>query len=201
MRTQPFAPWRATLAGFASVIVLPAAVLLIGAAVDGRFPATASKQGAALRMRAPAARPEAIGPAGVASLRATRRIARTQLREAATALRGCRGLPVDGQAWRDCVRWPLARAVVGGRTSAGVLYAVTQGTRAGGCREQAMGEASGLRLIAGLADQLVRGLANRSELARSERAAGFAAAKRLIGDVRRQLRRTLEPCTLQPQER
>jgi hypothetical protein len=99
------------------------------------------------------------------------------------------------------VRWPLAHAVVGGRTSAGVLYAVAQDTRASACREQAMGEASGLRLIAGQSDQLVRGLANSSRQARSERAATFAATKRLIGDVRRQLRGKLPPCMPQPEER
>jgi hypothetical protein len=97
------------------------------------------------------------------------------------------------------VRWPLAHAVIAGRTSAGVLYAVAQDTRASACREQAMGEASGLRLIAGQADELARGLANSSRQARSERAAGFAATKRLIGDVRRQLRSKLATCT--PQHR
>jgi hypothetical protein len=152
-------------------------------------------------MRDSPARPETLSPADVASLRATRRIARTQLDAAGRGLNGCRQLPVNGTAWRDCVRWPLARAAVGGRASAGVLYSVTQGSDAGACREQAMGEASALRLIAGQADQLVRGLANRSRLARSERAGTFAATKRLISDLRRQLRRTLPPCIPQPQVR
>jgi hypothetical protein len=96
------------------------------------------------------------------------------------------------------VRWPLAHAVIGGRTSAGVLYAVTQGTGPGGCRDQALGEASGLRLVASQADQVVRGLANRSPLARSERAAAFAATKRLMRDVRRQLRSKLAACAQAP---
>jgi hypothetical protein len=152
-------------------------------------------------MRGPPARPETIGAADVASLRATRRIARTQLRDAARALSGCRRHAVNGQAWRDCVRWPLSHAAIGGRASAGVLYALTQNRAAGVCREQAMGEASGLRLIAGQSDQLVRGLANSSRQARSERAATFAATKRLIGDVRRQLRGKLPPCMPQPEER
>jgi hypothetical protein len=179
--------------------VLPAAAVLFGALVDDQVPASGSKQEEVARIRAKSARPETPGTAEVASLRATRRIARTQLDEAGRALNGCRQLPVNGTAWRDCVRWPLARAAIGGRASAGVLYAVTQGSGAGACREQAMGEASGLRLIAGQADQLIRGLANRSPLARSERAAGFAATKRLIADARRQLRRALAPCVPQPQ--
>ena len=64
-----------------------------------------------------------------------------------------------------------------------------------------MGEASGLRLIAGQADELVRGLANSSPLARSERAASFAATKRLIGQTRRGLRDKLPTCALQPEKR
>ena len=147
------------------------------------------------------ARSDSIGPADVASLRATRRIARTQLRDAARALSACRRLAVNGRAWRDCVRWPLSHAAIGGRASAGVLYALTANTTASVCRERAMGEASGLRLIAGQADQLVRGLANRSPQARSERAAAFAATKRLIGDARRQLRDKLPPCVPQPDVR
>lgn len=181
--------------------MLPAAAFLVGALVDDQVPASVSKQEEVARVRAKSARPEMLGAADVASLRATRRIARTQLDEAGRALNGCRRLPVNGTAWRHCVRWPLARAAIGGRASAGVLYSVTQGSGAGACREQAMGEASGLRLIAGQADQLVRGLANRSRLARSERAAAFAATKRLIADLRRRLRHTLPPCVPQPQVR
>jgi hypothetical protein len=94
------------------------------------------------------------------------------------------------------VRWPLAHVAIGGRASAGVLYALSQGLH--GCREQAMGEASGLRLMAGQADQLVRGLANSSPLARSERASAFAATRRLIGDLRVQLRRRLPKCVPEP---
>ena len=201
IRTQRLAFWRASLAGFACVIVLSAATLLIGAAIDAWSPASPSEQGAAARMRGSPARPETLSRADVASLRAVRRIARTQFDEAGRGLNGCRRLPVHGSAWRDCVRWPLAHAAIGGRASAGVLYLVTQGSSAGACRDQAMGEASGLRLIAGQADQLVRGLANRSRLARSERAETFAATKRLIADLRHQLRRTLPPCIVQPQVR
>ena len=152
-------------------------------------------------MRGPPTRLETLGPADVASLRATRRIARIQLRDAARALSGCRRPTVTGQAWRNCLRWPLLHAAIGGRASAGVLYAVTQNTAASVCREQAMGEASGLRLIAAQADELVRGLANSSPQARSERAATFAATKRLIGDVHRQLRKNLPTCAPQAEER
>jgi hypothetical protein len=174
--------------------------MLIGAALDGRIP-PASEKRAIARMRGPPARLDTIGPADVASLRATRRIARTQLRDAARALSGCRRLAVSRRAWRDCVRWPLSHAAIGGRASAGVLYAVTASTGPSVCRERAMGEASGLRLVAGQADELVRGLANRSPLARSQRPAAFAATKRLIGDVLRQLSNALPPCLPQPLER
>ena len=94
------------------------------------------------------------------------------------------------------MRWPLARVAMGGRASAGVLYALAQDTR--GCRERAMGEASGLRLISGLTDQLVSGLASTSRAARSERVSGFAAVLRMIGDLRVQLRRKLPTCVAEP---
>jgi hypothetical protein len=165
---------------------------LVGAVVD-RFPVPASdEQGAAVRMRRAPAHRVTTSRADLASLRATRKIARRQLRDAAQALSGCR----HGESWRDCARWPLAHVAIGGRASAGVLYALAQGLY--GCREQAMGEASGLRLMAGQADQLVRGLANSSPLARSERASAFAATRRLIGDLRVQLRRRLPKCVPEP---
>jgi hypothetical protein len=169
--------------------------LLIGAFV-ARFPVPASdEQGAAVRVHGSPTRAASTSAAELASLRATRRIARQQLREAARALSGCRG-PVHGPAWRDCVRWPLAHVAFSGRLSAGVLYAMAQDL--GACRKQAMGEANGLRLIAGQADELVRGLANTSRLARSLRADAFAATRRLIADLRAQLRRKLPRCAPQP---
>jgi hypothetical protein len=171
------------------------ALLLIGA-VAARFPVPASdEEGAAVRLRGSPSHAASAGVADLASLRATRKIARRQLREAARALSGCEP-PVGGPPWRDCVRWPLAHVAISGRASAGVLYAVAQD--AGGCREQAMGEANELRLMAGQADQLVRGLSNTSALARSERAQGFAATRRLIGDLRAQLRRELPRCNPEP---
>jgi hypothetical protein len=148
-----------------------------------------------VRLHRSPTRPASTSAPELASLRATRRIARQQLREAARALTGCRG-PVHGPAWRDCVRWPLSHVAFSGRLSAGVLYAMADDL--GGCREQAMGEANELRLTAGQADQLVRGLANTSPLARSERASAFAATRRLIGGLRAQLRRKLAGCTLEP---
>jgi hypothetical protein len=171
------------------------ALLLIGA-VAARFPVPASdEEGAAVRLRGSPPHAVLAGAADLASLRATRKIARLQLREAARALTGCRR-PVHSPSWQDCVRWPLSHVAIGGRASAGVLYAVAQD--AGGCREQAMGEANELRLMAGQADQLVRGLANTSALARSERARAFAATRRLIANLHAQLRRKLPRCTPEP---
>jgi hypothetical protein len=191
IRTPRAAFWRATLAGFGCVMAL----LLIGAIV-ARYPVPASdEEGAAVRLRGAQSHAASTSRADLVSLRATRRIAHRQLREAARALSGC-PRPARGPAWRDCVRWPLAHVAISGRASAGVLYAVAQDL--GGCREQAMGEANELRLMAGQADQLVRGLANTSPLARSERASAFAATRRLIGGLRAQLRRELAGCRLEP---
>jgi hypothetical protein len=173
--------------------VLPATTLLLGVDVGGRLRESAPDLRAAVRTRGPPAPPATTSAADLASLRSARLIARKQLRDAARSLRGCRS-PAGDQEWRDCVRWPLAHAAFGGRASSGVLSSVAQDTGPGGCRDRAMGEASGLRLLAGQADELVRGLANTSRLARSERARSFAATRRLIGDLRVQLRRRLPRC-------
>lgn len=179
---------RASLAGLACVVV-PVAALLI--AVRGQPPVSADERGAAARLSLLRERAPAAGD--LTSLRAARRIARQQLRTAARELRACRQ-PRRTEAWRDCVRWPLAHLAVAGRASAATLYFTGQRLAPGGCGEQPMGEASGLRLVGGNADQLVRELANDSRQAREERRLAFASTAALIGDLRRQLGRPLRGC-------
>lgn len=129
------------------------------------------------------------------SLRAARRIADGQLRDVARELESCAPrTQVSALRWRDCVRWPLAHLAIDGRVSGGVLYAIVEREGLGYCREQALGEASGLRLLGSLTDQLVRGLANSSSEAAAETARSFEATRSLIAELRRQLRRPVRAC-------
>lgn len=75
-----------------------------------------------------------------------------------------------------------------------MLYAIAERGGLGHCREQALGEASGLRLLGNESDQVVRGLANSSAEAAAETARSFAATRSLVADLRRQLRRPLRAC-------
>jgi hypothetical protein len=131
----------------------------------------------------------------VRSLRAARRIAGGQLRAAGQELQSCPSrTPEATLSWRDCVRWPLAHLAIDGRVSGGILYAIAERGGLGECREQALGEASGLRLLGNVSDQVVRGLANSSAEAAAETARSFAATRSLVADLRRQLRRPLRAC-------
>lgn len=101
---------------------------------------------------------------------------------------------MTARSWRNCVRWPLAHVVIAGRVSGSMLYAIAERGGLGRCREQALGEASGLRLLGGQTDQLMRGLANSSPQAVAETARLFTATRSLIGDLRRQLRSPVRGC-------
>jgi hypothetical protein len=174
--------------------------LLIALPIGGPSPdpqADRVGSGSAVRLRAAPAsqRPSAASHAGVQSLRSARTIAGRQLRKAGRELRTCaRRTPASMLSWRSCVRWPLAHLVIDGRVSGGVLYAIAERGGIGHCREQALGEASGLRLLGGLSDQLVHGLPNSSSQAAAEAARLFEATRSLIVDLRRQLRRPVRAC-------
>jgi hypothetical protein len=179
---------------------VPAVALLIALPISGGSPAPEVDRdwsGSAARLRAPPAREPTTTAtrAAVQSLRAARGIANRQLGDADRELRGCApGSPVSTLGWRDCVRWPLAHLAVDGRISGGVLYSIGQRGQLGHCREQALGEASGLRLLGGLSDEVVRGLASSSADATAETARSFAATRSLAHDLRHQLRRPLPAC-------
>lgn len=179
---------------------MPAVALLIALPISSGSPAPGADRdwsGSAARLRAPPARQPttAASSAAVQSLRAARAIAKRQLGDAERELRGCApGSPASTLGWRDCIRWPLAHLAIDGRISGGVLYAIAQRGQLGHCREQALGEASGLRLLGGLSDQVVRGLHNTSADATAETARSFAATRSLAHDLRRQLRRPLRAC-------
>jgi hypothetical protein len=151
----------------------------------------------AARLRAPPASQSTTvaSHAAVQSLRSARRIAARQLRDVDRDLRGClAGTPATTLNWRDCVRWPLAHLAVDGRVTGGVLYAIAERGQLGTCREQALGEASGLRLLGGLSDEVVRGLRNSSAEAAAETARSFKATRSLMHDLRRQLRQPVRAC-------
>ena len=201
MRTQRAAYWRAILAGLTSVIAVALTVLFIATATGLRSPARTSERAAAARLGATpadmtsAADGRVVDREDLTSLRAARRLAREQLRDATPTLRACpqRGR-ISARRWRDCVRWPLAHLAMAGRTAAGLFYFLAGRDGLARCRDRAMGEANGLRLLAGNADQVVRGLANTSPQARSERDLAFAATLRLSDEMHNQLRRPLRRC-------
>jgi hypothetical protein len=143
----------------------------------------------------PQPRSAAATAADLRSLRYARNTAAVRLRDADRALRGCPRRPqVAVRRWRACVRWPLAHLAIDGRISGGVLYSIAGREGLGRCRAQAMGEANELRLLRGVTDELVRGLANSSSQALAETARSYASTRSLIGDLRRQLRRPIGAC-------
>jgi hypothetical protein len=139
MRTTRDPFWRAVLAGLGVVGVVPIAALLI-TLHDGGRPSAADSE---VRARIVHVR-SGVDRGDVETLRSIRAIARGRLGTAATTLRHCHARPRT-EAWRTCVRWPLAKLAVDGRIAGGMLYGVATGDGLGGCRSQAMGEANTLR--------------------------------------------------------
>ena len=181
-------------------MIVPAVALLIALPISGGSPAPGADRdwsGSAARLRAPPApqRTTVASHAAVQSLRSARRIAAQQIRDASQELRGCgTDRPPTTLSWRDCVRWPLAHLAIDGRVSGGMLHAIADRRQLGDCRELALGEASSLRLLGDLSDEVVRGLANSSAEAAAETARSFAATRSLAHDLRHQLHRPLRAC-------
>ena len=167
MRTPRDPFWRPLLAGLAAVGVVPVVALLI-ALDDG------GSRGRDLEAHALAVTDDS---SDLESLHSARRIARTRLRAAVRSLRRCDG---------DCARWPLARLAIDGRVAGGILYGVAASDGLADCRPQTMGEANGLRVLGGQADEIIDRLADAS---RAETARAIRATRAMVRDLLRQLRR------------
>jgi hypothetical protein len=178
---DPF--WRAMLAGLGAVGVVPIAALLIALDDSGHSSAAHSEVPARIVHVA-----HAVDRGDLQTLRSVRGIVRGRLGAVAASLRRC---PVQdhAEAWRSCVRWPLARLAIDGRVAGGMLFAVAARDGLGACGDRAMGAANTLRVLGGQADEVVDDLASSSPTGRAETGRAYEATRALMEDLRRQLRR------------
>jgi hypothetical protein len=183
MRTTRDPFWRAMLAGLGIVGVVPIAALLI-TLDDGGRPSAADSEVPARTVHVRSG----VDRGDLETLRSVRAIARGRLGTAATTLGRCRARPRT-EAWRTCVRWPLAKLAIDGRVAGGMLYGVATGDGLGACRSQAMGEANTLRVLGGQANAIVHGLVGSSPEGRAETVRAYRATRSLVQDLRRQFRR------------
>jgi hypothetical protein len=178
---DPF--WRAMLAGLGAVGVVPIVALLI-TLDDGGHPSAADSEVPVRIVHVG----HAVDRGDLQTLRSVRGIVRGRLGAVATSLRRCPARD-HTEAWRSCVRWPLARLAIDGRVAGGMLYAVAARDGLGACGARAMGAANTLRVLGGQADEVVDDLAGSTPTGRAETARAYEATRALMEDLRRQLRR------------
>jgi hypothetical protein len=133
--------------------------------------------GEPVRERVTIAAPAIVTPAQSASIDLVRRVARRDLATAASGLARC------GGPRPRCAKLPLGRVAFGSRAASGMLGGLANGLPAGGCRTLVLGSGNTLALLGRDADELWRGLGDRSADGRTS-SARYASTSGLIGHTR-----------------
>jgi hypothetical protein len=116
------------------------------------------------------------------SIDLVRRVARRDLIDAAGRLSAC-GVPRA-----DCAHAPLAHVSFGSRSASGMLGGLARDLREGQCRRLVLGSDNTLAMLSSEADELWRGLGDRSAQGKRTSAQRYASVRGFLNYTRHMLR-------------